>query len=572
MKLSKKILTALLLVLSTNSVLAAATTTVNRDTLSMDETLTLIITSDDPKGVDELNLQPIEVDFEVLGNSQSSQYSIANGKTTSSKTWQITLAPKRPGKLRIPALEIGKDRSRSIGVTVSKSVPMQQRAGVDNIFMEAEISLEKAWVQQEIVYTTRIFYYPGLNRGADLEALQVPNAIITQLSEANFTRTIRGKNYNVYEVKYALFPQSSGLLKIPGQIFVGALAEPKQSNSFFGYGSRGKTVRLRNTNKEILIEPRPTNFKGKHWLPARNITLREKWSENPNGMQVGAPLTRSVIVEADGLQASQLPPLELLQPVGAQMYPDEPTDHEVADAKGVRSIRTEQMAIIPSAQGNLTLPEIRFNWWNTNTQRMETASIAERTFSVLPGTSAVAQNPVAGGLDLANPEAPISATASAVNAASDKPSAINWKYFFFAAIALWLATLAAYFRKSSPIASREVSRANTVKTLDESSAFQRCQTSLKQPQQLRRNLIKWAKLQWPGVKVNSVIDIANLCENKTATEQLKALDASLFQDQSGRSDHFDAERLLQELTKVRSARQGPSGQHAEKLAPLYQSD
>jgi len=564
----------ILLVLSYSGIIhAGATATVNRDSLSADETLTLIISSDTPKDVDKLNLQPVEVDFEVLNTSESSQFSMINGTTKSSKTWQITLAPKRSGQLRIPGLDIGTDRTNSIGITVTKSVPMSQRAGTDNIFMEAELNLERAWVQQEVVYTTRIFFYPGLNRGADLADLDIPNTIVTQLSEANYQRTIKGKNYNVYEIKYALFPQSSGTLKIPGQIFTGSLSDPRRSNSFFGYGSGGKSVRIRNVDQEILIEPRPAGFVGKQWLPARNIRLREEWSENPNGMQVGQPVTRSIVIEADGLQASQLPPLAISAPLSAQIYPDEAVNNEVADSKGVRSTRTENLALIPSEQGNLTLPEVSLNWWNTTTQKMETATIAERTFAVLGGNNASRQPAISE----AQPEQQLSDIQngsfddSTASSGSFTPSTM-WRNFFFGVLALWLLTLIAYFRKRTPQAEATAKDNSTAIIETEASSFAACRQVLNEPRKLRQALIVWGKQRWPLQPINSNTDIANLSQSSVIKAQLTALDRAVYNKSDQGVAAFNGQELLDELEKLRLNSDSNTTQNSTKLAPLFQSD
>jgi len=85
-----KLLALILLIgCSYSSVLdAAASARISRDSISMDETLTLIITTDDPDSVSRLNLQPVEVDFEILSNSESSQFQMINGKTTARSLWR----------------------------------------------------------------------------------------------------------------------------------------------------------------------------------------------------------------------------------------------------------------------------------------------------------------------------------------------------------------------------------------------------------------------------------------------------------------------------------------------------
>ncbi len=566
-----KVLSLLLLIACSYSSLldAAASARISRESISMDETLTLIITTDDPDSVSQLNLQPVEVDFEILSNSESSQFQMVNGKTTASKQWQISLAPLRKGYAVIPSLQIGNDHTDSIRILVSEGVPMDQRAGVDNIFMEAEISSEKPWVQQELIYTTRIFYYPGLNRGAELSPLDIPNAIVTQISETNYEKKIGSKNYIAYEVKYAIFPQSSGVIKIPGQLFQGSLADPSRPRSFFGFGrdSGSKSVRLRNDNKEVTVQPRPDSFTGKHWLPARNITLREEWSENPNGIAVGQPVTRSIIIEADGLQASQLPPLVVPSLIGAQTYPDDPETSETSSIKGVRSVRTEKMAIIPSSAGNLTLPAVEFNWWNTSTQTMETAILPERTLSILPGSAATTNNTALINDENSN-AATITDNDGNFTTTSNNTSTNYWRPAFFTAIGLWLLTTLALLLNRRPQTQIETNNQHIAES-SEQQAWQKLQQSNNNPVVLRSAILEWGKKFWKNNTVNSLSDIGLASRNEDLKQELMALDASLFQ--ADKSD-FDASKLIELINKERSTADIPENNSNTTIPPLYQSD
>lgn len=566
-----KLLTLILLIgCSYSSLLdAAASARISRDSISMDETLTLIITTDDPDSVSRLNLQPVEVDFEILSNSESSQFQMVNGKTTASKQWQISLAPLRKGYAVIPSLEVGKDNTDSIRILVSEGVPMDQRAGVDNIFMEAELSSAQPWVQQELIYTTRIFYYPGLNRGAELSPLDIPNAIVTQISETNYEKKIGNKSYIAYEVKYAVFPQSSGVIKIPGQLFQGSLADPSRPRSFFGFGrdSGNQSVRLRNEAKEIAVQPRPAGFTGKHWLPARNINLREEWSQNPNGIAVGQPVTRSIIIEADGLQASQLPPLVVPSLIGAQTYPDDPETSETSSIKGVRSVRTEKMAIIPSSSGNLTLPAIEFNWWNTSTQSMETAILPERTLAILPGSAATTNNTVVSN-DGSNTAAAITASENTFTSNNQSSTSNYWRPAFFTALALWLLTTLGLLLGRKPQTQTETSRQSIAENTEQ-QAWKKLEQVKGNPVALRAALLGWGKKFWKHRTINSLSDISLASRNENLNQELMALDASLFQADK---NNFDASKLIELINKERSIADLPENNSATTIRPLYKSD
>ena len=253
--------------------------------------------------------------------------------------------------------------------------------------------------------------------------------------------------------------------------------------------------------------------------------------------------------------------------IGAQTYPDDPETSETSSVKGVRSVRTEKMAIIPSSAGNLTLPAIEFNWWNTSTQSMETAILPERTLAILPGNAAANTNPAAIN-DSNSTAATITQSQNPVTANNEATGTNYWRPAFFTAIGLWLlTTLGLLLGRRTPIQSNTNRQTNN--ETSEQQAWQKLEQVKSNPIALRAAVLGWAKKFWKHHSINSLSDISLASRNDGLKKELMALDASLFQDDKS---SFDANKLLQLLEKERTSGDIPENDSGSAIRPLYKSD
>ena len=92
MKIAGKVVALLALVLAVNAD-AAVTASVNRDSISLADSLELTLKATDGEDVESVNLRGLEDDFEIATTSTSSQLSIINGKTERSTELKVVLLP-----------------------------------------------------------------------------------------------------------------------------------------------------------------------------------------------------------------------------------------------------------------------------------------------------------------------------------------------------------------------------------------------------------------------------------------------------------------------------------------------
>ena len=370
---------------ATSSAMGAVTAKLDRNNVALGDTLQLTITASESEQLNDLDLQPLLADFEILQRSSSSNTSIINGRRSHTNQLIIMLTPTRQGDLDIPPLHLGQQKTERLPVAVG--APPDIHSGGETVVFEAEVDQDNAYVQSQVILTLRVQQSINLE-GRSLSELALENAFVKPLEQNSFQRNIDGRQWLVHEVRYAIFPEQSGTLEIPAQVFSGRVTQGRRS--LFDLGRGGKLLRRSSPAITINVLPRPDSYTAPNWLPARRVTLQEKWSTPAEDLRVGESATRSIEILGEGLQGAQLPPI-LFPPIdGLKYYPDQPQISEREVASGLLGIRKDSAALVPTRAGTFLIPEIRVPWWDTESRQIRYAVIPEREITVAaadPGSS-----------------------------------------------------------------------------------------------------------------------------------------------------------------------------------------
>ena len=265
---------------------ASLISVVDRTEIETDETLQLTVTYSGQAVTGEPNFSPLKRDFEIISNSQQQQYSWVNGETKSSTDWKILLLPKRQGQLNIPALSFKGDTSKAINILVRPANTANKAAANQPVFIQTSTDKNSAYIQEQVLLTHRLHYSVPL-QDISISEFDIPNAVIQQVSEERFNKRIKGKNYSIIDIKFALFPQAVGTLTIPSQRFT---AFETSGSQFGGFFSRGNRLARLTEEKTIDILPRPSHISASQWMPSSQISLEESWSDKSGTLTAGNPL------------------------------------------------------------------------------------------------------------------------------------------------------------------------------------------------------------------------------------------------------------------------------------------
>lgn len=540
------LLSILLLSSISASEAAMLSSTVTRNKININETLQLTINIDQQVDSSALKIEALRENFDILGITphSSSSVSINNGKTTknSATQWTLVLAPKHVGVITIPAFTINNLNSQAIRITVTDKVSSTD--AVDKpLDVKVSTSANKVYPEQQLILTIEISAQSNVS---DLSGsqLELKNAEVELLSQNSFKRIDNGIARQFVELKYAVFAKQAGQIRIPSLLFTGL---KNAQRSFFN--TQGEKVIGRSREQFVTVKKKPHSDSKTSWFPAKNVSIHTEWPNGRSTLQAGTPITRNIIVTAQGQRANVIPPLSIMQtePANFKSYKDQAQLDTQKNTDGLVATRIESEAIVPSSAGEITLPEVTLRWWNVKTQSWQTTVLAAETLIIAAGenTATKPQNTVQD--KPVNNQALSHAQSNGIN-----KSVVSNKLRIWQIIAVLLFFLCCM--QSFLLLQRKkiISRKDTLhKKLDDSENqhWRRLQASIKQTDVLniRQNTLNWARSALPNehmITLHSLAERLDCFELKTAFTELEE---HLYKD----SKPIDTEKLQHALSKAR---------------------
>ena len=574
--ISSTIRSLLLLTVFISTVLQAAniTVTTSRNPVALDDSFHLIYEADSSVD-DDPDFAPISKYFDILNSSQSTNMRSINGNWSMKKTWDLAVIAKDIGKFTIPPIAFGKDTSPAIQVTISNSTspnsvsPKGQATVPAKIFLESSIDKKTGWVQSQFIYTIRLLRTVSIASASLTDPVSNDlDAIIEKISEDNYQTTRNGIRYEVFERRYAIFPQKSGLLKINPVTFEGRV-NPTQARTIFDqFRMSGQLKRLRSKTVETTVKAAPATVNLQDWLPAGELQLIEEWSDDIQNIKTGDPVTRTITIAAQGLTAVQLPDLSFEEIDGLKQYPDKPVVENRTQTTGITGLKQIKVALIPTAAGTYTLPEIKLQWWNTRTNRKETAIIPQKVLTAIgsASTNNITTTPEQPKITTPQDEQLLAGdkTQSSFSLSSDDDS--YWRWLALAFASAWLLTLLLLLKKSKTNRVTASARTGTT-SISVKSAIAAVEKHARKndPENTRDALIEWAKTVYANDTITNLSQITEYCTTQLA-EEIRHLNESLY---SPEKPLWKGKNLATAFKSEHSHTGKNKNQYTSALKPLY---
>lgn len=340
------------------------TASVDRASLSTDQTLTLQLTlAGTFRNAGKPQLPTLD-GFAVVGSSQSSQFSLINGKMSSQVNFTYRLQPIRSGTLTIPAIpmQMGGKTYQTEPVTIEVTqgaAPEPQQPGGEapadvatpgelsgqDLYVEAEVDNPTPFVGEQVVYTFRL--YQGINffNQPRLEWPEFTNFIGYDITpNTQYNQTVAGRDYLVTEVRRALFPTTQGQVSItPAMLII--------PGDFFNQGFELKTNAV-DVNVHPLPDNAPAGFNG-----AVGKFAIEAWVDPIKG-RVNEPVTLFVRVSGTGNVNTVPDPTDVDEEnlPGWRMYDPQITTDTGQQNGIVQGTKTFERLLVPKTEGTLNIP------------------------------------------------------------------------------------------------------------------------------------------------------------------------------------------------------------------------
>ncbi|NBI54294.1 BatD family protein [Photobacterium alginatilyticum] len=430
---------------------AQAVATVSKNIVAVNEVFQLTISIDDNVNTSALDLSPLEEHFSYGRPNVSSGTTMINGSVTRSTEWRVALAAKEIGDFTIPSFRIGATTTEPITITSLKSSNTNdQGTAQPDITVDQDIDKNQLYVGESIRYTVRIRIGEQMSK-ATLIAPSGDGLDVKQIGDDRQAEPVlNGRRYLVITRDYQITATKPGTILLRGAEFRGNVVKSGR-----GFGSTLRIpVEKQTDNLELTIKDKPASYQGL-WLPTQDLQLEQQWQPDNLEVRVGDPLTRTITLRIKNAEQSSMPNLALQYPDKVKVYNEKP----VYSTVNGYTVMTLKQVILPRERGELELPPLSINWWNTETSQQETSQVDGLAITVLPGDN------INNSLNLPLRSEPSSAAPIAKETGAGNIQVVNdsgyWPWLTALFAALWLITTALWLKARA--ASRQIVAAVAMK-------------------------------------------------------------------------------------------------------------
>ena len=427
------------LILFGNPAWGEVTAWVNKNPVVVGDMFQLRVEAKNVDDAEEPDLSGI-TGLQILNRSVQNQTSIVGTSITRTLSWTYIMIAPSSGDYLIPALKVGNEQSTPIALKVTAYSQNQPQKYVS---LDVEVVPKKVYPQQQILVRLRISRTGVQLENETITPFELKGALVEELSQKSHQTVKNGKKHKITEILYAVIPEKSGTLVIPQVRYQGEIIQRGSSQNNFGniFQKRGQRIFSTSTPQSVEVKPLPSGFKN-WWLPTDKLVIEEKWQPDPPIFRVGEPVTRTVTIFANGVSGNQIPELKFDYPVTLKGYADQPLIETEKSEKGLKGMRLEKWALIPSQPGKIELPGVSVSWWDIKSDTLQTAVISPKIFDILPDLENLQEIP-----EEETPELQVNQAAIA-EVVQEKETAIEsffWKILAFGFAFIWCATMLMWF-------------------------------------------------------------------------------------------------------------------------------
>lgn len=375
-KATSWLVAALLTVFSTLSY-SAVIATVSQTQVAKGEIILLKITSDQKADSSDIDFSVLQENFYTGTPSFGSSYQNINGQSSVRSEWSLSLAPLRAGILTIPSFSLNGENTKAIDITatIDPSAPQPDE------LVDISSSLEKPslYLGEVTLLNTKLTIKTDIRQLRD-PAITPPSSsdplTLEPIGEAKQYRTvINGIEATVVEQSYRVSATAAGHYSISTPKFSALVVDRGNGRS----NARLVPIAHQSSPLDIEIMEKPAHVSGE-WIPASQLTLRQQWFDENGELigdstrvntTVGAPITREITLSVQGTNLANLPNIAPDYPETVRLY-SEPVKTEQTEDQITMTLK---QVIIPKSEGEIVLPELSLNWWNTKVGEQNTAQL-----------------------------------------------------------------------------------------------------------------------------------------------------------------------------------------------------
>ena len=507
----------------------------------------------------------IQEDFQIVSTSTSSSSSLINGVSSILKKWTIGLIPQSTGAIRIKPFELDGVISNSLQlnvyevgdtVSVSGDINDDNYLKIDTYFNE-----KSPIVQQQLTFWVNIYDSIGLKDGEISISDDAKDDWIVKplmLEPIISQRKINDVYFNVISFAYAIFPLKDGQQKLPQFTFDGYFVKnndfnfPNIDGDFFGltidmnsvFGTK-VPVKLKTKEDFVKVSPIKDHQNRLNWIVAEDLKIKSTLSIDKK-IKVGDAFSRNVEIRLTGVPKNLFPDIYFEEINGLKQYPEKPEiSEEIIDGKIVTKV-IYNTAYIPTDSGEINLPKIEIDWYNSTTKKMQKSVSNSHNIDVLPNNNivmkkeektVVLENNITEEFKEEKIDTPkeVSLEDKDQDTNKNKDSNLDINKIVQMVLGGFLFVLLFFFKKKTNN-NNSIYRKNVIKAI-ENRDFRLA----------KQRIIEWARFKFNNPNIQNFKTISDIVGDEEFCEQLNSLNKTLY---SSDGFLFESKKFIETFLKI----------------------
>ena len=369
----------------------------DREVVPLGESVTLSLVFEEVAPEQFPGLPPLP-DLNLTSRGQSSQFTLSDGQSSSTKTFSYVLAPTRAGDFIIPAIQFQAGgrafttQPLRLKVTKGEAAANPDAALASLAFLRLVVSKTEVYVGEPFPVEIHLYYKSV--QDVQTPQLNAEGFSIGQSAKPTQTATrVGNENYNLVVFRMSATAAKAGTLDLgPAECSLAVrvpVNNPRRRDpfeSFFGSGSvqlRPTTLRSEPISMQVLPLPQeniPEGFNGAVGVFSFSATA------GPTNLLVGDPITVKTEITGRGmLDALALQP----QPQWREFKVYPPSGKiQSNDPLGLSGVKSFEQVVIPQNHEIQELPPMRFSFFDPSQKRYRILSNAPIRLRVQSAASA----------------------------------------------------------------------------------------------------------------------------------------------------------------------------------------
>ena len=340
--------------------------------------------------------QPDLSAFNFFGSSTSQSISISNGNMSVRYSIFYTVSTPTSGTYKIPPVSAeynGKTYKTKEIIIESQDNPQQNQAnnqtnnqsqqpqqsieesvsGSGNLFIEVNLNKKEFYVGQHIVLSAGFYSRYKIQDLADTKEPSFNGFWVKDIATPSRI-SLQQKKLNGVIYSYGLFDKKVIIPQRAGELVIEPYSMDFITHEGFFYKRTGKST-PKTIKVKQLPSPKPENFGGA--VGSFNISMTADKEE----VKLDDPLTIKVTLTGNGnIQLCEAPKVDI--PSAFEAFPPKSTENIKTDDNGMSGTRTFNYVAIARQPGEITIPAVKFSYFDLATKSYKTVSTNELTIKI----------------------------------------------------------------------------------------------------------------------------------------------------------------------------------------------